>query len=47
MSKYGTVIGMHRIFGRIFRPFFISDTVTGIRPVTGFELPDIRPDTGY
>jgi hypothetical protein len=34
---------MHRIFGRITRPFFVS----GIWPDTGFDLPDIPPDTGY
>jgi hypothetical protein len=34
---------MHRIFGRIIRPVLIF----GIRPDTGFALPDIRPDTGF
>jgi hypothetical protein len=33
---------MHRISGRIIRPLFKS----GIRPDTGFDLPDIWLDTG-
>jgi hypothetical protein len=34
---------MHRISGRIIRPFLIS----GTRPDSGFDLLDIWPDVGY
>jgi hypothetical protein len=39
----GSNLGMHRISGRITRPFLISS----IRSDTEFDSPDIRPDTGY
>jgi hypothetical protein len=39
-------LGMHRIFSLPdYRAYFISGT--GIRPDSGFDVPDIRPDTGY
>jgi hypothetical protein len=35
---------MHRISARPDNPAFFID---GVRPDTGFDLPDIRLDTGY
>jgi hypothetical protein len=40
------LIGMHRISSRTLRPFFYIRVHTVLRD-TEFDLPDIRPDTGY